>query len=236
MRCIGICGFLGGHKVFEVWNTKYHIETLKHKTIQAYATYLNHTQIKGNKFIHPPSLKITNLKISTQECNPDRDILVNKPTIQIQDLESHIYDQDGNYMATITTNRLHWLWNRYSHNNLPHLSNFLQHPPQDFETEILWLIQRYITILPKEKPKSILLDNNHHTLHPDITILLINSFKITHSYYSSPLTCPIQLTQYNSPHNWDIIFGSLGQTKSSRWNEVGLAYPTNQNTALEAIH
>lgn len=156
----------------------------------------------------------------------DKDILVNKPTIPIQALDSHIYDQGGNYMATITTERLHWLWNRYFHNNLPHLTNFLHPPPQDFKTEILWLIQINLIILPKENPKNILPTNIHHTLHPDITRLLISSFKITHAYYSSPLTCPIQLIQYNSPHNRDIIFGSLGQAKSFKWDGIGSAYPT----------
>jgi hypothetical protein len=125
----------------------------KKKTTQTYTTYLNHTQTKVNKFIHPP-LKITNLTISTQECNPNKDILANKPTTQVLALESHIYDQGGNYMAIITTKRLHWLWNIYSHNNLMNLTNFLQPPPQDFETEILWLVQRYITILPKRKPRN----------------------------------------------------------------------------------
>ena len=132
--------------------------------------------------------------------------------------------------------RLQWLWNQYSHNNIPHLTNFLQPPPQDFETEILWLIQRYVAILPKKKPKIIHPNNNHNTLHPDIIRLLIDSFQITHSYYSSPLTCPTKLTQYNSPHNCDIIFGSLGHAQSSRWKGIGLAYPTDHKTTLEAIH
>lgn len=100
---------------------QYHTKALKHKTTQAYATYLNHTQTKDNKFIHPP-LKITNLTIFTLECNPNKDILTNNPTIQVLVLESHIYDQGGNYMATITTEKLHWLWNIYSHTQPPTLN------------------------------------------------------------------------------------------------------------------
>ena len=73
-------------------------------------------------------------------------------------------------------------------------------------------------------------------LHPEITKVLINSFKITHSYYSSPLTCRTQLMQYNSPHTRDIIFGSMRHAKSSRWTGLGLACPTDHNTTLEAIH
>ena len=111
--------------------TQYHMRTLKHKTTQTFDKYLNHIQTKDNKFIHPP-LKITNLKISTQDRNVDKDILNNKPTIQTPNSETnsetHIYNQNGNYMATITTKRLHWLWNQYSHNKFQHLTTFLQPP------------------------------------------------------------------------------------------------------------
>lgn len=41
------------------------------------------------------------------------------------------------------------------------MANFLHPPPQDFATEILWLIQRYVTILPKTKKKK----SNHQRLH-----------------------------------------------------------------------
>lgn len=176
---------------------------------------------KDNKSIHP-LLNFTNLKISMQESNPDKDILVNKPTIQIQASLTHVYNQSGNHVATITTDRLQWLWNQYSHNNLPHLTNFLQPLPQDFKMDILWLIQAYSL---RKNQKNIHPDNNHHTLHLDISCLLIDSFKITHSYYSSPLTCPTQLTQYNSSHNQDIIFGSLRHAQSSMWKKDRLAYP-----------
>ena len=157
-------------------------------------TPITPNQKTKNSYTPPCPLRIANLRISTQEQNRDNDILANKPTIQIQDLVYNIYDQNGNYIATLNTERLPWLLNRFSHNNLPHLTNFLQPMPQDFETEILWLIQSYITILPKKKPKNIRPTNLHHTLHPDITKLLIESFKIAHTYYSSPLTCPTQLT------------------------------------------
>ena len=46
----------------------------------------------------------------------------------------------------------------------------------------------------------------------------------------------MQLTRYNSPHNWDILFGSMGHAKSSRWRGIGLAFSTDHNTTLEAIH
>ena len=76
----------------------------------------------------------------------------------------------------------------------------------------------------------------HHTIHPAIIKILIESFKITYSYYSSPLTCPIQLTQYHSPHNRDKIFGSTGQIQTFKWKGTGLAHSTDHNTTVEAIH
>jgi hypothetical protein len=33
-----------------------------------------------------------------------------------------------------------------------------------------------------------------------------------------------------------IIFGSLGHAHSSKWNGIGLAFPTDHNTTTEAIH
>jgi hypothetical protein len=108
--------------------------------------HLTYAQTKDKKLIHPP-LKITNLKITIQDCNPYKDILTNKPIIQTHASKANVYDQNGNHIATLTTERLQWLWNQLSHNNLQHLTNFLHPPPQGFETEILWLIQRYILIL-----------------------------------------------------------------------------------------
>ena len=186
--------------------------------------------------IHPTSTTNNQPYNSIHECNPDKDIIVNKPTIQISSSEANIYDHNGQHVASMNLDRIQWLWNQFTHNNHQHLTNFLQPPPQDFETEVLWLLQRYITILPKKKPKIIQPQNLHQTLHPEITKVLISSFHITHSYYASPLTCPIEITQYNSPHNRDIIFGSLGHALSSKWTGIGLVFPTDHNTTLQAIH
>ena len=115
--------------------------------------------------------------------------------------------------------------------------HFLNPPPQPkFTTKILWLTQRYVTILPKRKPKKHNPNNNHQTLHPSTLQALIETYNITHSYYSSPLTCPITITQYNSPHNRDIIFGSTGHTHSSKWAGVGLAHPPYLKTAITSIY
>jgi ribonuclease HI len=223
--------------------TQYHTATTTQNTTNTYTKYLTNTQTNDTKFIHPP-LTITNLTLNIHECNPDKDIITNKPSITTHALGANIYDQKRNFIATLTLERLHWLWNQFSHNTLQHLTNFLQPPPQDFETEILWLLQIYITILPKKKPKIIQPNNLHQTLPSAITKTLpsaitktlIESFQITHSYYSSPLTCPTQLTQYNSPHTRDILFGSRGKANSTKWTGHGLAFPTDHNTTLEALH
>lgn len=62
--------------------------------------------------------------------------------------------------------KIHWLWNRFSNNNLKQLINFLQPPPQVFATEMLWLIQRYIIGLLGKNPKNIQPINEYHTLQP----------------------------------------------------------------------
>ena len=214
--------------------TQYHTKQLELTTTQHYNSCLNHTQSKDNKFIHPPpptNHQPKRLKLSTQECNPDKDIQVNQPTIQIQDLKTNIYDQRGNYMATITLERLQWLWNQFSYHQPTQLVSSLQPPPQDYETEILWLIQRYITVLLKRKPKTIQPKNMHHTIHMAIIKTVIKSFKITHSYYSFPLTCPTQLTQYHSPHNRDKNSAPWAQHKLS--NEKALAQHTLQITTRQ---
>ena len=82
----------------------------------------------------------------------------------------------------------------------------------------------------------IQLNNLHHTLHPTITKTLIESFHITHSYCSSPLTCPTQLTKYSSLHNRDKILGSMRTAQSFKWQGTCIAYPTDHHTTVEAIH
>ena len=62
--------------------------------------------------------------------------------------------------------RLKWLWERYNQNQTHHMIYFLNSSSQDFATEILWLTQRYVTILPKRTPKKHNPNNSHQTLHP----------------------------------------------------------------------
>ena len=85
--------------------TQYHDSITKQQAAKTYANYLTHVQTKDTKFIQPP-LKITNLTTSIQECNPDKDILGNKVTIQTNNVEANIYDQNGNHVATMNIDRL----------------------------------------------------------------------------------------------------------------------------------
>ena len=82
--------------------------------------------------------------------------------------------------------------------NLPHKTSPLK--LHDF-------LNRHVTILPRNKPKNILPINQHQSIHPTITTLLITTFQLAHSYYSSPLTYPLLLKRYNSPHTRVVIFG-----------------------------
>ena len=74
--------------------------------------------------------------MSIQNCNMYENINKNDPTLQIQCNQSHIYDQQGQYMAIITTKKLHCLWNKLSHNKPPDpIETLHPHPPpQDFAT------------------------------------------------------------------------------------------------------
>jgi hypothetical protein len=66
--------------------------------------------------------------------------------------------------------------------------------------------------------------------------LLITTFNINHSYFSSPVTCPIQFTQFYSPFSRDIIFGSLGKAFDHKWQGIGYAHPHNTTDLQQAIH
>lgn len=116
------------------------------------------------------------------------------------------------------------------------MASFVQPPPQNFATKILWLIHRYIIDKPKKKRKKSNPSNNHQTFHTSTLNKLIKAYQITQSYYSSSLTCPTTLTQYNLPHNPYMIFGTSGLTKSSKWMGVGVAHPPYHKSTIEIIY
>ena len=110
-------------------------------------------------------LEAPNLTLNTKECNMDKDIHTITPTIQIQSLDVNIFDHTWAYIASIPLTRLQWLWDRYTPNKTHHMANFLQPPQQDFVTEILWLLQCYVVILPKKITKKKILTPKTTTKH-----------------------------------------------------------------------
>ena len=69
--------------------------------------------------------------------------------------------------------------------------------------------------------------------------LLITTFNINHSYFSSPYICPTQFTQFTqfySPFSRNIVFGSLGKAFDHKWQGIGNAHPHNATELQQAIH
>lgn len=71
-------------------------------------THLSSEQHRDPRFIRPPTM-IPLVHIFINECNPENDIIANKDTIQIENEQSHLYDDTGRYLITISTTRLRWL-------------------------------------------------------------------------------------------------------------------------------
>ena len=92
-------------------------------------------QNRDTRYI-PLQLVIPLVYISTNECNPERDIKVDTHTIQTQNDVAHIYEETRKYLITIPIDRLKWLWKQYIQSlNRPH---GLISSTQSFETEIVW--------------------------------------------------------------------------------------------------
>ena len=108
----------------------------------------------------------------------------------------------------------------------------LEPSTQSFETEIVWLYQRYKYRIPKNDP----LKRAQYTIPTQILDLLITTFNITHSYFSSPVTCPTQFIQFYSPFSRDIIFGSLGKVFDYKWQGIGYAHSHTSTDLQQAIH
>ena len=69
------------------------------------------------------------------EGNPNKDMLINKPTLQIKSYEMHIFDQTGANITTVHLSGIRWLWDRF--NKSHHLTNFLQ------PTTRFWIINTF---------------------------------------------------------------------------------------------
>ena len=160
-------------------------------------------QNRDTRYI-PPPLIIPLVHISIDECNPKKDIKVDTCTIQIQNDTTHIYEETWKHLITIPIDRLKWLWKQYIQSqNRP---NGLIPPTQSFETEIVWLYQRYKYRTPKNDP----LKYSHYSIPKILLNHIITYFNIIHSYFSSPVTCSTLIQKFYSPFSRDKIFGSIG--------------------------
>lgn len=105
--------------------------------------------------------------------------------------------------------------------------NYSQRPPPSPHQHVIppnKYIHLYITTPPTN---TTLFTQNHSVFPPYILDTLVNTFQLTHSYFFMPLTCPINITQYHSPHKKYSIFGSFGLTFSNQWKNNGLTHITN---------
>lgn len=200
---------------------KHNLKKLNHK-------YCTQLQPQDLKYIQPP-LHTPLLTIHKEETNSDKDIVANQPTIKIEEQQAYIYEIDGKYLAAITKERFHWLWNKY--NNRLNIQQVPLYPTkQDVATEIVWMIQRYI---PHKTPRSkdSMQEAYQHdcSLHEDILQSLMTTYNLNFSYYYNPLTCPIGITQYYSLYPRDKMFGSKGHSRQHRWEGKGLHTPLMYN-------
>ena len=174
--------------------------------------------MRDTRYIPPPqTIPLCHIRIN--DCNPEDDITCTQYTIQIQFDTAHIDDNLGRHLITIPKTRLKWLWDQY-HSVLDKPHN-LEPPTQSFETEVAWLYQRYKYKTPKNDP----LKFSQYTLPNAILENFISTFQITHSYFSSPVTCSTTLKQYHSPFPRDVIFGSVGKAFQHKWHGNGYAHP-----------
>jgi hypothetical protein len=177
-------------------------------------------QSKDTRYIYKP-LNPPLIQINLAECNLEIDINTIQPTLQIIHNKAHLFTKNGNLLITITKTRLEWLWKQYNINS--NIQHHIDPPRQSFETEIIWLYKRYKYCIPNID----LLKKSQYTLPPNILNQIITTFKITTSYFSSPVTCPTKISNFYSPFQRDSIFGSQDLAYTHKWQNIGYAHPYN---------
>ena len=65
---------------------------------------------------------------------------------------------------------------------------------------------------------------------------ITNTFNISQSYFSSPVTCSTQISVFYLPFTIDKIFGTLGTAFQYKWKGIRYAHPHNEAVAQQAIH
>jgi hypothetical protein len=96
----------------------------------------------------------------------------------------------------------------------------------------MWLYQRYKYRLSKNNS----LHFTQFTIPLPILKHIIESFNITHSYFSSPIVCPTIIYNYYSPFHRDKLFRLLGMAFQYKWQGLGYAHLHTKTEAHQAIH
>jgi hypothetical protein len=100
------------------------------------------------------------------------------------------------------------------------------------DTIVAWLYHRYKYRIPKNDP----LKATHYYLPPPLLDHILTSFSITHSYFSSPVTCSTTLTHFYSLYTRDKIFRSLEDTFTDQWVGWRFTHPHSIQAADQALH
>lgn len=117
------------------------------------------------------------------------------------------------------------------------MANFMQPSPQRLRHKIPMANPKIkIHHPPKKTQRCITPPITTRHCFGELSTFLSLSYKVTHLYCSSPLTCPTHLAQYNSLHNRDIIFYLSRHEQSSKWEGKGVAHPQDSRLAIEANH
>jgi hypothetical protein len=144
-------------------------------------------------------------------------------------MSTHLFDDEGKHIYTISTAHLQWLWTQY--NTFINKKEYKDPPLQSFETKVTTLYQQYLI---NTNPKEINPQSQYH-INEGILQFLIDNFSITHLYLFSSITCHIKITSYNSPNPRDQIFGSQGQAFQKQWQGISLVHPPTNKLAQQAI-
>ena len=65
---------------------------------------------------------------------------------------------------------------------------------------------------------------------------IIDSFQITHSHFSSRVTCSTSLRQFSSPFPRDKVFGSIGTAFQHKWTGNRYDHPHTEIDTQQALH
>ena len=84
--------------------------------------------------------------------------------------------------------------------------------------------------MPKNDPLKLA----QYTLPNAILEHIIDSFQVTHSHFSSPVTCPTSLKQLSSPFPRDKVIGSIGTAFQHKWIGNGYAHPHIETDTQQA--